>query len=134
MPKDHVVSSAEPACQESPNIIPKLSSSSSFQVGVGDSGMWPRGTLSTMPNSAERQILRVFLHRFPGLTLIPGPLLHVSVCMAEYARLPKCEPNREAKPPVIHTHTHQPTDTRVNTHKHRPSPITKVNTHYEEKS
>ena len=76
---------------------------------MGDSWLWPRGTVSTMPNSAESQVLGVFLHRFPGLTLIPGPLLHVSVCMAEYAQLPKYEPNGEEKPPVIHTH--QPTDT-----------------------
>lgn len=76
---------------------------------MGNSWLWPRGTGSTMPNSAESQVLGVLLHRFPGLTLIPSPLLHVSVCMAEFGGLPKSEPNREEKPPVIHTHSNTQT-------------------------
>lgn len=80
-----------------------------------------------MPNSAESQVLRVLLHRFPGLTLIPGPLLHVSVCMAEYEGLPKTEPNREEKPPVIHRHTHTPTQTQSkHTHRRWPNPTKRL--------
>lgn len=90
VPKDHVVSPKGPACQESVNAIPKLDCLPAAHYRLvwismmGDSWLWPRGTGSTMPNSAESQVLGVLLHRFPGLTLIPGPLLHVSVCMAEY--------------------------------------------------
>lgn len=117
VPEDHVVSSTELSCQQSPNTTPtseRLPAAHYRLVWIsmmGDSWLWPRGTVSTMPNSAEIQVLGVLLHHFPGLTLIPGPLLHVSVCMAEYRGLPKSEPNREEKPPVIHAHTHRPTET-----------------------
>lgn len=108
VPKDHVVPSTKPACQEvskraslSRDRLPAPHYRLVWMSMMGDSWRWPRGTASAMPNSAESQVLGVFLHCFPGLTLIPGPLLHVSVCMAEYGGLPKSEPNGEE------THTHK---------------------------
>lgn len=126
MPKDHVVSSAEPARQHSPNAfadldrLPAAHYRFAWMSMMGDSWLKPQGGPCGAKLSRKSGASGVSRHRFPGLTLIPGPLLHVSVCMADYTGLPKWEPNREEKPPPLcDSHTHQLTHTGVNTHTHR---------------